>query len=175
MIRLILLSICLFSTNAYAITQMTRFSCAHDYLKYCFPKPIESKEVEDCFRQVGKNLEHECIDALKQEGLITEEDKTKTTEPIIIGDKPEKKSEPSTIKSNILQNIAKRVAAKLKETEPKIKTIAAEVAQAIKTKPSSGRKVQRGGKWDGYPLYLEWKNNRELGGELTPYGYEDRN
>lgn len=196
MIRLIMLTVSLiFTTEAYAISQMTRFSCASDYLKYCFPAIIGSKEVDDCFRRVGKDLQPDCIAALKEDGLITEEDKAKAVEepeepkkeevpvvveppkeePLIIGDKP--KTDPTTVKSSVLQNIAKKVAAKLRDTGTKVKNFYYSTRDRYVSAPVrvGDKKLQQGGKWDGFPLYLEWNSNRKhLGGELTPYGLEDR-
>lgn len=85
-----------------------------------------------------------------------------------------KSSTPSEVKSSIFTYIAKRVAAKLKEPVVKEKVIIVE--EEIIIPKDIGRKVQRGGKWDGFPLYLEWNDGgkREYGNELTMYGYEDR-
>lgn len=190
-----------FATQAHAISNNVRFSCVSDYLKHCWPKPIDSEEVKECFRSVGKNLQPDCIAALKEDGMITDEDKAKAveetpevkveepvkveeapavkTEPIVIGDPPKN---PEVTKNNVLQNIAKRVAAKLRDTGTKIKEQSKKfyvfATERTSTTPVvvRDRKVQQGGKWDGYPLYLDWNNNRRnLGGELTPYGLEDRN
>lgn len=194
----------IFTTQAYAISTNVRFSCVSDYLKYCYPALIDSPEVKECFRRVGKDLQPDCIAALKKDGMITDEDKAKAveetpevkveqpvkveeapvvkTEPIIIGDQPKN---PEVTKNNVLRNIAKRVAAKLRETGTKIKQKFSTDCiiclpedgenRVIKPVVVNGRKVQSGGRWDGYPLYLEWNNNRRnLGGELTPYGLEDR-
>lgn len=192
----------LLTTNAYALGIRSTTNCGVDYFKYCSQYAIGSDEVRECFRRNGHNLSSYCVDALLADGEVTKEEvdgereklKQKQEEvkpveepvkpkeeipiatpetkfePIIIGEKPE----PEKVKSSILQYIAKRVAAKLKEPVTKNESIAAKVAEVVKTRPSRSRKVQRGGKWNGYPLYLEWNNNRELGGEITPYGLEDR-
>lgn len=131
-------------------------------------KPIEQPKVEEIkpIDEIAKPVE----EVKPVEEITKPVEEVKSTEPITIGKEPEK------IKRNILQEIARKVAAKLKAPVPKQESIAAQVAAAVK-KPTKNysRKVQRGGKWDGFPLYLEWKDNRrELGGEITPYGYEDR-
>lgn len=199
MIRYIMLFL-LFTTSAYSLGLKSASNCGIEYFRYCSEYDVNSNEVRDCFKRNGKNLSQACVDALLADGEVTKEEidvekekikqeETKpieepvkpkeeipvtSTEPIIIDEKP--KIEPATIKSNILQDIARRVAAKLKQTTPKRETIAAKVAEVIKAKPSRSRKVQVGGKWDGFPLYVEWNNggHREYGGELTLYGYEDR-
>lgn len=193
----------IFTTNAYALGIRSIANCGVDYFKFCSQYPVGSDEVRECFRMNGHSLSDICVDALLADGEVTKEEvdgerdkikeevkpveepvkpkeeeitiakpETKPEFPIIISEEPKvvKKTEPEKVKSSILQYIAKRVAAKLKEPVTKTETIA-----AIIEKPSRKRKVQRGGKWDGFPLYLDWKSNRnEIGGEITPYGLEDR-
>lgn len=194
MTRFVMILIVFFamSRNANAtLSSNIMFSCAVDYFQYCSQYPVNSDKIKDCFREVGSKLQPMCIKALEEENMITEEDKAKTKEEpqVITPEVPapapipeEKEAQPFSgapvykesqfkkVKENVVRNISERVA--------KFKTMFSKKKTYVKAeKTSRKRKLQKGGKWDGYTLYVEWKDSgpREHGSELTLYGYEDRN
>ena len=62
-----------------------------------------------------------------------------------------------------------------KKKAAKKKSAKASGKKKDKKKKKNNFKDQDSGKWKGYPLRLEWRDDlRDVGGEITPYGYRDR-
>jgi adenylate kinase len=191
------------STAVYAVGARTAANCAADYFRYCSQHPIGSDAVGRCFKANGEKLTKACVNALMADGEISKAEVAKIArEKGIASTKIEevKEAKPNqTIKAtdvvervkdktrNIVDRVksAKKTIVKAVESEIKVVKNAVKKATtpnkkvAAKNKKEATkrkRKLQQGGKWDGYPLVLEWNDGgqREYGGELTPYGYRDR-
>lgn len=165
-----------FTRNASAaLSTNIMVNCAIDYFAHCSQYPVNSSEVKDCFRKVGSKLQPTCVKALNEENMITEEDRAKAKEEKAQELQPfkgapiYKESQLETIKK-----VKENISSKIKSIQKKFSS-----KKTYVTYEKSGRKrkLQKGGKWDGYTLYVEWNDGgkREYGGELTLYGYEDRN
>lgn len=172
------------AVSAHAIDDKIAANCATDYFRYCTQAPINSDEMVSCLKSNQSKLSAVCVGAL---GLKSEtgdaaagdrdaERGVVTTAPVstnIVADTVEAvKSKTRTI-VNAVRAKGQAVTAVVAKKEVKPK----QAKKAKKKKPAKrNRKVQQGGKWDGYPLFLEWNDGgrREYGGEITPYGFEDR-
>lgn len=191
------------STAANAAGERTAANCAADYFRFCSQHPVGSPGAAQCFKANGEKLSKACVDALISDGEISkaEVDKIAREKGIASTKNEEVKEEKPTevVKASDVvervrgktRNIVDRVKgaknsvvraidnevkvvkkAVKKATTPNKKVAAKNKKEATKRK----RKLQQGGKWEGYPLFLEWNDGGkiEYGGELTPYGYEDR-
>lgn len=88
----------------------------------------------------------------------------KITEPITKNFKPDPKVAFAYEKKKAAKKKSAKTSGKKKDKTSK-----------VKKKKKNNFKEQDSGKWKGYPLRLEWRDDlRDVGGELTPYGYRDR-
>lgn len=191
------------SVAANAVGERTAANCAADYFRFCSQHPVGSPGAAQCFKANGEKLSKACVNALIADGKISkaEVDKIAREKGIASTKKEEvKEAKPSeTVKASDVvvrvkgktRNIVDRVRRSTKNVVANVKQEVKATKKAVKkaTKPNKKiaaknkkestkrkRKLQQGGKWDGYPLFIEWNDaGREVhGNEITPYGYEDR-
>lgn len=191
------------NTAANAVGANTAANCAADYFRLCSQYPVGTPEATKCLKDNGEKLAKSCIDALIADGEISKAEVEKIArEKGIASTKIEEVKEVKPTETVKASDVVEKVKDKTRNIVDRVKSAANEVAKALDdeikyvkkkvkkaTTPDKNvaaknkkeatkrkRKLQQGGKWDGYPLFLEWNDGgkREYGSEITPYGYEDR-
>ena len=189
---------------AQILNEKVAANCAADYFKFCGGVTLDNENLNKCLKNNGSKVSRLCLDTLIETGAIPTEtvvakEVESTPEPekkpdvvenisktirdkikagvagvdkglTDLGNSVAKAAEPITRNFKPDPNVA--IAYEKKKAKKK-------AAKASDKKKNSKRKNnfedQDSGKWKGYPLRLEWRDDLEtVGGEITPYGYRDR-
>lgn len=131
------------STSSYSIGLKTSTFCVADYLTYCSNYEIGSEELRQCFRLHGKQLSKSCVQALIEDGEISQaEVESEKVKKITIVEK--------------VKNFFKKPKPKVLESTPK--------SVKVKT-PDTSKGYPLFLEWSDKP--------EQMGNGISPYGIFD--